>query len=203
LYDLSFVSQAGEITCIMGPSGSGKSAIISILAGTCNPSSGSATFRDHLNASPRGLYGRTGVVFQSDTVWDELTPREYLALLFCISGLSHSVSLVKVSQAISVFGLESSSDTPARALSPGCRRKMCVAAVLLGQLPFLIFDEPLLGFDAISKRNFWTLLQKVFNDFVCEIILKHFDSLRQYYFAGQELIICPRDTHDNSLNRRS
>jgi ABC-type multidrug transport system ATPase subunit len=39
---------------------------------------------------------------------------------------------------------------------------MCVAAVLLSQLPFLIFDEPLVGFDAASKRNFWTLLQKVF-----------------------------------------
>lgn len=161
LYDLSFVSPAGEITCITGPSGSGKSTIVSVLAGACNASGGAAIFRDLVNDSHQGTVGQTGVVFQTDTVWDELTPREYLNLSFCISGLPDSISRVKVPQAISVFGLESCADTPARALSLGCRRKMCVAAVLFGQLPFLIFDEPLLGFDAPSKRVFWTLLQKV------------------------------------------
>ena len=161
LFDLSFVSQAGEITCIMGPSGSGKSTLVSVLAGVCNASSGAVSFRDLLHSAYHG-YGKTGVVFQNDTVWDELTPREYLALSFCISGTPLSMSPTKVSQAISLFGLDSYADTPARALSLGCRRKMCVAAVLLSQLPFLIFDEPLVGFDAASKRNFWTLLQKVF-----------------------------------------
>jgi ABC-type nitrate/sulfonate/bicarbonate transport system ATPase subunit len=161
LYDLSCVSQAGEITCIMGPSGSGKSTLVSILTGACKSSSGTVTFRDLLKSTSH-VYGQTGVVFQNDTVWDELTPREYLALSFCISGTPLSMSLGKVSQAISFFGLDSYADTPARALSLGCRRKMCVAAVLLSQLPFLIFDEPLVGFDATSKRNFWTLLQKVF-----------------------------------------
>jgi ABC-type multidrug transport system ATPase subunit len=163
LYELSFVSQAGEITCIVGPSGCGKSTIVSILAGACRATGGTADFRDKLNVPLQGSCSRVGVVFQSDTVWDELTPREYLSLSFCISGLPNALSIDKVSQAIAIFGLETFADTPARALSLGCRRKMCVAAVLLGQLPFLIFDEPLVGFDANSKQNFWTLLDKVFN----------------------------------------
>jgi ABC-2 type transport system ATP-binding protein len=161
LFELSLVSQAGEITCVVGPSGCGKSTIVSILAGACRASGGTFDFRDNMNISREGYRRQIGVVFQSDTVWDELTPREYLSLSFCISGLPNSMSLTKVSQAISLFGLESYADMPARALSLGCRRKMCVAAVLLGQLPFIIFDEPLIGFDANSKQNFWTLLEKV------------------------------------------
>jgi ABC-type nitrate/sulfonate/bicarbonate transport system ATPase subunit len=161
LFELSFVSQAGDITCIVGPSGCGKSTIVSVLAGACSASGGTCSFRDGPNVLNHGSGSRMGVVFQSDTVWDELSPREFLNLSFCISGLSKSEVLVKVSQAISVFGLETCADTPARALSLGCRRKMCVAAVLLGQLPFLLFDEPLIGFDANSKQNFWALLDKV------------------------------------------
>jgi ABC-type multidrug transport system ATPase subunit len=134
---------------------------VSVLAGACNASGGTFSFRDGPNVLNHGSGSRIGVVFQSDTVWDELSPREFLNLSFCISGLSKSQVLVKVSQAISVFGLETCADTPARALSLGCRRKMCVAAVLLGQLPFLVFDEPLIGFDASSKQNFWALLDKV------------------------------------------
>ena len=128
----------GETTCLMAPSGAGKTTLVRILLGLLEPDEGRV----------EGLKGRKlAAVFQEDRLIESMDPVSNLRLF------SPALSRIAAKDALIAFGLEDSLRQPVRELSGGMRRRVALLRALLSDWDFLALDEPFKGLDAETKKT--------------------------------------------------
>jgi len=159
LQGLDVTCYEGEIFCLLGQNGAGKSTTINLLTGMMQPSSGSARVLGLDVATQMDDIRRTmGVCPQHDCLWDELTVREHLAFVASVRGLGAGADKA-IAQQISQVGLAEKTDARSCTLSGGQKRKLSLAMALLGNSRIVFLDEPTSGMDPYSRRFTWNLLQ--------------------------------------------
>jgi biotin transport system ATP-binding protein len=137
LDDVSLSIDAGECTVIGGANGSGKSLLMSIIAGLDTPSSGTVSSNGHI-----------GLIFQdADSQILGETPREDVEFGVRNLKLSKSDTKARVEKALYEIGLADKADSPARFLSGGEKRRLSVASILALGSDIIIFDEPYANLD--------------------------------------------------------
>ncbi|XP_061413439.1 LOW QUALITY PROTEIN: cholesterol transporter ABCA5-like [Lethenteron reissneri] len=162
LRGLSLNIYEGQITALLGHNGAGKTTLINILTGLITPSAGSVTIfglrvddRDELSA----LRTSCGFCPQSDILFSGLTAREQLRVFALLKpSVAAAETEAEVSRVLSSTGLEKAADKQVQDLSGGQKRKLSLAAALLGNPRLLILDEPTSGMDPVSRRRVWSLL---------------------------------------------
>ncbi len=163
LEDISFTLEEGSCTVIAGANGSGKSLLMSIIAGLETPSSGTVN-----------IAGRAGLVFQEpDAQILGETPREDIAFGPRNMGLSKNEISQRVENALAETGLTDRVDFPARSLSGGEKRRLAAAGVLAMNAEIIIFDEPYANMDFPGVKQINRLLKKLAADGKTIIILTH------------------------------
>jgi len=170
LDDISFSVKSGECVIIAGANGSGKSLLMSIIAGLDEPAGGKVK-----------TYAKTGLVFQEpDAQILGETPREDIAFgprnmrrSFPRGKLSKDEIMLKVKDALLQTGLENRADFPARSLSGGEKRRLAAAGVLAMDAEIMIFDEPYANMDFPGIVQINKLIQKLIADKKTVIILTH------------------------------
>ena len=181
-YALSGVSlsiEIGECTIIAGANGSGKSLLMSIIAGLEEPASGSVK-----------TSSRVGLVFQEpDSQILGETPREDIA--FGPRNMKFSKNEIKerVCSALSLTGLEHRADFPARLLSGGEKRRLATAGVLAMDARIIIFDEPYANMDFPGVVQVNRLFQKLIADGKTVIILTH-ELEKCLALSGRFIVLC-------------
>jgi energy-coupling factor transport system ATP-binding protein len=130
----------GEAVAIMGRNGSGKSTLLRTILGFQNPSRG-AIQRDETLATAY-LPQQPGSIFFHETVADEIAWT-----------LQRRGSKATVEQVLAGFGLLDKAAVHPRDLSGGERERAAMAAVLAGDPPIVVLDEPTRGMDASRKRE--------------------------------------------------
>lgn len=151
LDNVSFEAEPGETIALLGPNGAGKSTLIEVAAGLRAPTSGSVRLagEDPLHASAASR-ARVGLMLQNWKDHGKWTVTEFLSYMGSSTGDHHLGSAAM----IEVLGLSGCENTRMGALSGGQRRRVDVAAALIGRPSVLILDEPTTGFDIESKRSF-------------------------------------------------
>jgi biotin transport system ATP-binding protein len=163
LSEVSLSIENGECTIIAGANGSGKSVLMSIIAGLEEPTSGSVK----TNA-------KVGLVFQEpDSQILGETPREDIAFGPRNMKLSKNEIKARVYAALLLTGLEHRADFPARSLSGGEKRRLATAGVLAMDAQIIIFDEPYANMDYPGVVQINRLFQKLISDGKTVIILTH------------------------------
>ncbi|MDR2597690.1 MAG: energy-coupling factor ABC transporter ATP-binding protein [Treponema sp.] len=163
LSDISLSIENGECTVIAGANGSGKSVLMSIIAGLENPTVGTVK----TNA-------KVGLVFQEpDSQILGETPREDIAFGPRNMKLSKNEIKARVYSALLLTGLEQRADFPARSLSGGEKRRLAAAGVLAMDAQIIIFDEPYANMDYPGVVQINRLFQKLIADGKTIIILTH------------------------------
>jgi len=163
LSDVSFSIENGECTIIAGANGSGKSVLMSVIAGLETPSSGSVK-----------TVSRAGLVFQEpDSQILGETPREDIAFGPRNMKLSKNEVKTRVNSSLLQTGLDHRADFPARSLSGGEKRRLAAAGVLAMDAQIIIFDEPYANLDYPGIVQVNRLFQKLINDGKTVIILTH------------------------------
>ena len=155
LADISFQAKAGEMVCIVGRSGCGKTTLLNILAGFLAPTSG----RILLNGqSVRRPGPDRCVVFQEDTLFPWLTVRENIA--FGIKGLTRDKDLLRqeVDRFLSLVGLKAFQDYLPREISGGMKQRVALARVLILKPAVLLMDEPFASLDVQTRDEMQGLL---------------------------------------------
>ena len=145
LDNVSFSLESGTCSLICGANGSGKTLLMTIIAGLETPSSGTVQ-----------TSGRVGLVFQEpDSQILGETPREDIEFGGRNMGLSKNELSKSVSYALEVTGLEEKANYPARSLSGGEKRRLAIAGVLAMDPPIIIFDEPYanMDYDGVVQVN--------------------------------------------------
>ena len=159
--DFSLAMLEGQITCLLGHNGAGKSSVIAMITGLTPITAGECTVYDQpLPSALSEIRTMTGICPQQNVLFPTLTVREHLRFFGCIKGSHGKKLLGDVDQMIVDIGLFSKRDTPAASLSGGMKRKLQLAIALIGGSKFLILDEPTSGMDPFSRRATWELLQK-------------------------------------------
>ncbi|MGY5877059.1 MAG: ABC transporter ATP-binding protein [Candidatus Thorarchaeota archaeon] len=162
LRGVSLQIEQGEFYILMGPNGSGKSTLVSIIAGTNSSDSGSVRIlgddimkdrlqaRRHFGYVPQGNYCSTF-----------LTGTENLRYFAGVLGLAKSESMKQIADLLEMMGLTSDADRRVSVYSGGMRKKLEVAAALLGNPKILLLDEPTTGLDPRVRREFLELLSSI------------------------------------------
>lgn len=163
LNDISFAIQQNTCTVIGGANGSGKSLLMSIIAGLEVPDSGKVL-----------VNGRVGLVFQdADAQILGETPREDISFGPINQRLTKAQTAEKVSAALRETGLEEKADFPARFLSGGEKRRLAAAGILAMDAPIIIFDEPYANLDYVGVKQVNTLIRRLHAVGHTTIILTH------------------------------
>ena len=163
LKNVSFEIEEGSFTVIGGENGSGKSLLMSIIAGLEEADSGNVS-----------CFGKAGLVFQeAETQILGETPAEDIA--FGPKNLGWSREHVKeaVEVALEKTGLTQKRDFPARFLSGGEKRRLAVACMLAMDLPVLILDEPYANLDYEGVKQVNALLRDLKAQKKTVILLTH------------------------------
>ena len=150
----------GEMCALMGPSGSGKSSLLSVLAGRLpgvgRIDGGGVTFNG--TAPDKAFQRLCGFVFQDDLLMQALTVREtveFAAKLRLPQELGDAARAEQVSSVLKQLSLEGAADTligseKKRGVSGGERKRAAVAVELVARPPLLFMDEPTSGLDAAT-----------------------------------------------------
>ena len=163
LNDVSLSIEEGECTIIAGANGSGKSLLMSIIAGLEEPTSGKVK-----------TSGKVGLVFQEpDAQIIGETPREDTAFGPRNMGLSKEEIKAQVKNALEETGLEKRADFPSRSLSGGEKRRLAAAGVLAMNSKIIIFDEPYANMDYPGVVQVNNLFNKLIKEGRTLIILTH------------------------------
>jgi NitT/TauT family transport system ATP-binding protein len=156
LNDISFSAASGEMICIIGRSGCGKTTLLNILAGFLTPSSGVVK----VNGSPIRKPGPDRcVIFQEDTLFPWLTVRENIAfgLRSGAIGDKHSIDS-EVDRFLTLVRLHEFQRYLPREISGGMKQRVAIARVLILQPQVLLMDEPFASLDYHTRREMQNLL---------------------------------------------
>jgi ABC-type nitrate/sulfonate/bicarbonate transport system ATPase subunit len=140
--------QQGQVVCLLGPSGIGKSQLFRCIAGLQRPCSGSI----RLNGSRREVQpGEVGVVAQNYPLFNHRTVWGNLMLAARRHGLAAREAADACLALLDRFGLADSAARHPAMLSGGQRQRVAIAQQLLCSSHFLLMDEPFSGLDPLSK----------------------------------------------------
>ncbi|KAG6936911.1 ATP binding cassette subfamily A member 5 [Chelydra serpentina] len=162
LRSLSFDIYEGQITALLGHSGTGKTTLMNILCGLCPPSDGFASVYGHrISEIDEMLDVRkiTGVCPQLDIHFDVLTVEENLSIFAHIKGISPNLLIQEVQKVMNDLDMQPIRDNQAKKLSGGQKRKLSIGIAVLGSPKVLLLDEPTAGMDPCSRHVVWNLLR--------------------------------------------
>ena len=152
----------GECFGLLGPNGAGKTTLLETLSGLAVPQGGKAFVGGvDISKDVKKALTLIGVCPQFDVVWNNLTVMNHLLLYTRLKGISKerqhaaaNLAAIKVGLDGDAYGLAASQ------LSGGMRRRLSIAASLVGDPPILILDEPTTGLDPDTRRQIWDILQR-------------------------------------------
>ena len=171
LDDVSLEIHEGECVLIGGENGSGKSLLMSIIAGLEEADKNAVVESDETTMF---VDGRAGLVFQeAETQILGETPAEDIAFGPKNLGWKKAEVQKAVHDALERTGLNNKSDFPARFLSGGEKRRLAVACMLAMKLPIIILDEPYANLDFGGVKQVNALIRQLKADGKTVIILSH------------------------------
>lgn len=179
--DLNLEIPAGQMTCIIGRSGEGKSVLLKQIVGLIKPTSGEI-FIDGVDITKLNdeqlapIFKKCGYVFQFAALLDSLNVFENVALAQLEAGVPTEKILPIVKEKLGLVNLvpeEVLYKYPSE-LSGGMKKRVGLARTLMANPSILLYDEPTTGLDPITSRVVHELMfsmQKSFN--VTSIVISH------------------------------
>ncbi|XVF51954.1 hypothetical protein PTKIN_Ptkin04bG0225500 [Pterospermum kingtungense] len=151
-----------QLFCLLGPNGAGKTTAINCLTGITPVTGGDALIYGYSVRSSVGMSNIRriiGVCPQFDILWTTLSGQEHLELFSSIRGLPPSTIKSVVEKSLAEVRLTEAAKVRAGSYSGGMRRRLSVAAALLGDPKLVILDEPTTGMDPITRRHVWDIIE--------------------------------------------
>jgi oleandomycin transport system ATP-binding protein len=164
-------AERGTVLGVLGPNGAGKTTAVRILTTLLPPDGGRASVcgydvvRDAHQV--RQLIGLTG---QYASVDEGLTATNNLIMIARLLGLSRPAARARAAELLDRFGLSDAASRPVKTFSGGMRRRVDLAASLVGRPEVLFLDEPTTGLDPQGRSDVWDTVRMLVNDGVTVLL---------------------------------
>jgi ABC-2 type transport system ATP-binding protein len=157
---LSLTVQPGSIFGLLGPNGAGKTTLIRILTTLLAPDAGTARVAGvDVRTDPAGVRAQIGLAGQYAAVDDYLTGQENVEMVGRLYGLSLRQARRRAADVLERIHLVDAADRQVKTYSGGMRRRLDLAASLVGRPQVLFLDEPTAGLDPASRHDLWALIR--------------------------------------------
>jgi len=162
LNEVSFTVGQGEVLALLGPNGAGKTTLIRVLTTLLKADSGRARVAGlDVREDARAIRSLIGLAGQYATVDELLTGRENLELIGLLYHLDKAVYRRRAQDALERMSLTGAGDNLVKTYSGGMRRRLDLAASLIGRPPVLFLDEPTAGLDPRTRNDLWQLIEEL------------------------------------------
>ena len=152
--------EQGTVLGLLGPNGSGKTTTVRILATLLQADSGSASVGGFdVLTQPDEVRSVIGLTGQYAAVDEYLTGRENLELFGRLFHLSKFDAAKRAAELLDRFDLSDAADRGIKGYSGGMRRRLDLAASLIGRPNVLFLDEPTTGLDPRSRQGMWSVIE--------------------------------------------
>ena len=150
----------GKVLGVLGPNGAGKTTAVRILGTLLRPDAGHAEVGGYdvvkQPGKVRELIGLTG---QYASVDEDLSGRRNLVMIGRLLGMSRPAARQRAVELLDRFELTDAGDRIAKTYSGGMRRRLDLAASLVGRPSILYLDEPTTGLDPHSRNEVWETIR--------------------------------------------
>jgi ABC-2 type transport system ATP-binding protein len=166
---LTFAAAAGAVTAVLGPNGAGKTTTVECCEGLRRPDAGDVRVLGLDPIADAGrLRPRVGVVLQDGGLPTGARTGELLAHLAALHARPVDPTLLA-----SALGLEDVLRTTVRRLSGGERRRLALAAAIVGRPEVVFLDEPTAGLDPQARLAVWGVVRSLREAGVAVILTTH------------------------------
>jgi sodium transport system ATP-binding protein len=152
--DVSFTCQPGRIYGLLGANGAGKTTTLRLLATLLKPSSGTCIVAGHDTvAAPEKVRANVGFLAASTALYGRLTAREMVTYFGRLNGMTNEAIRARLKALADELGMGEFLDRRCDKFSTGMKQKTSIARTLIHDPAVMIFDEPTLGLDVMTKRS--------------------------------------------------
>ena len=152
----------GSVFSLLGPNGTGKTTMVRILSTLLRPDGGRARVAGFDITAQRHLVRRRISLTGQYVALDELqTGTENLRMMARLSGLRGAAARRRAGELLARFGLEDAARRRVATYSGGMRRRLDLAASLVGYPSVIFLDEPTTGLDLPSRQNMWQVISEL------------------------------------------
>jgi daunorubicin resistance ABC transporter ATP-binding subunit len=162
LAGIDFRVEPGSVFGLLGPNGAGKTTAVRVLTTIITPDAGRAEVLGHdVVREAEAVRYRIGLAGQYAAVDPNLTGRENLTLVGRLAQMPRGAVGPRADELLQRFELADAADRTVRTYSGGMRRRLDVAAALMGRPPVLFLDEPTTGLDLHSRNELWDMIREL------------------------------------------
>lgn len=154
----------GSFTCIIGPSGHGKSTLMHLLGGLDHPTGGSVFIdgEDMSQLDNKKLASlrakKIGFVFQFFNLLQSLTAKENIETALMLAGVPHKEQDKRAKELLQMVGLAEKAEAKPSQLSGGQQQRVAIARALANDPPVLLMDEPTGNLDSEAEAEVMKVL---------------------------------------------
>ncbi len=164
---IDFDVRHGEIFGLIGPDGAGKTTAFNVLAGILEPSAGEIAL---LGEPPRIARTNVGYLTQQFSLFDDLSVDENLRYIAGLRDVPDDALAERSRRYLALMDLGGIGDRLAGQLSGGMKQKLALCCALISEPRILLLDEPTVGVDPLSRREFWSVLARLASNDVTIVV---------------------------------
>lgn len=152
----------GQVFCLLGPNGSGKTTTINLINGLSEPTKGTVrVFGSDPVKEMQEVRRKLSVVTQETALYNDLTARENLLFHAQYYGVGKNLWQSRIATVLELVGLTDRQHDRVGTFSGGMQRRLSLARALLTSPELVLLDEPTLGVDVQSRNSIWNRIKEL------------------------------------------
>jgi oleandomycin transport system ATP-binding protein len=165
LAGVDLAARTGTVLAVLGPNGAGKTTAVRILATLLRADSGTARVNGFdVRAQADKVRESIGLTGQFASVDDDLTGMQNLVMIGQLLDLSKKAARTRAAELLEWFDLTEAAGKQAKNYSGGMRRRLDLAASLVGRPSVIFLDEPTTGLDPAKREDMWDVVRGLVSD---------------------------------------
>jgi oleandomycin transport system ATP-binding protein len=165
LAEVDLAVRQGSVLAMLGPNGAGKTTAVRIFATLLRADAGTARVNGfEVRTQPGKVRESIGLTGQFASVHEDLTGTQNLVMIGQLLELSTRAARQRAAELLAWFDLTEAASKVAKSYSGGMRRRLDLAASLVGRPQVIFLDEPTTGLDPAKREDMWDVVRSLVSE---------------------------------------